>query len=383
VIGVLLLLFLQDDPKIAKEVEYANDPDHPQYQDQAMRKLRARGASAVPAILEFVEKKGRNKLAIFFTEFLGEMKDERVAKLLADLVQDKDFFWRPAAAKALAAQKRADDRELFRKLLVDRLWGVRVGAILGLEAIVDKEAIPELRKRLNDDIYDVRAQAAKTLHAFGDEGGLPVLIEALSSNVTWFEIDYGQIAREDAWNFLKKLTKDDFGFKPWETPEQRAPGLKKWHDWIAAKDVQWRDKVPEKARVKEEKSDYVFGFELRSCQKGDFFFRLDAQGNLVVGFFNLESVKLTDGECARIEKALDAVRGIDRTVPYGRGGCDFEQYYLKNDRGGFDKLWIGMGGRPGEGDVFSKTVAEILRARFGEGMANEFREVTGLFRGHE
>lgn len=374
--SLLLALLLQD---VAKEVEYANNSEKPQYQAQAMERLKKRGLDAVPAILEFVEKKGRNALAMFFTEFLGELKDERVSKLLVEMLGDKEFFWRPAAAKALWLHGRAEDLALFRTLLGDHLWGVRFFAIRGVEKLADKESMPKLRELLNDDQYDVRAQAAKTLYNFGDDGGLPVLVESLSSSVVWFEIDYGQIAREDSWKFLKAITKDDFGFKPWEPDEQRVPGLRRWHDWMAARDPKWRDKVPARARVVPEKTEHVFGFELRSCQRGEFFFRISKEGEFVLGFFNLERVRLTDDERAKLQAAIDAVGKIDRSVPYGRGGCDFEMYYFQAN-GGFEKLWIGLGGRPVAGDVFSRTIAEILKAHWGEGMANEFAEMTKLFR---
>lgn len=375
----LLCVLLQEEAKIAKEVEYANDPERPQYVETAIRRLRERGVGAVPAILEFVEKKGRNALAIYFTEFLGEIKDERVSKLLVELVDDPTFFWRPAATKALWLHGRAEDRDLFRKLLEDRLWGVRFFAIRGVDKLKDRDSSPALKDLLNDDQYDVRAQAAKTLYGFGDDCGLPVLVESLTSCVEWFEIDYGQIAREDAWKFLKTITKDDFGFKPWEAAEQRAPGLKRWQEWMAAKDPKWREKVPPRARTVETKAEYVFGFELRSCQRGEFFFRIDSNGDLVIGFFNLETVKLEPEERKRLDEAIAAVRKIDRTVPYGKGGCDFETYYFASD-GRFEKLWIGLGGRPSGGDVFSKTVADLLRAHCGDGDANEFVEMTKLFR---
>ena len=380
---LLILLLLQEAAALQKELEYANDAERPQYQGQAVKKLKARGEAAVEPILQYVEKKGKNALAVFFVEFLGEITDERISKLLAGLVQDREFFWRPAAARALALHRRPTDRDLFRSLLGDPLWGVRLGALQGLEGVGDKESAPQIMKRLDDDQYDVRSQAARTLHAFGDESGLPVLVESLAIEHAWFDIDYGQLAREDAWNFLKKLTKDDFGYKPWESPRERSAGLKRWQAWMAARDPKWREKVPPKARAREIPSDYLFGFELRSCQWGDFFFRFDAQGNFVLGFFNLESRPLSPEQRQRLEKAVDDLKKIDRSVPYGRGGCDFEQYYLKNERGGFDKLWIGKEGRPGEADPFIKVVTEILKAQFGDGVAKEFRDTTKLFRGPE
>jgi hypothetical protein len=70
---------------------------------------------------------------------------------------------------------------------------------------------------------------------------------------------------------------------------------------------------------------------------------------------------------------------VDRDVPYGTGGCDFEQYYLKVDKR-FAKLWVGIGGRPHEIDGFIKVCREIVKAHFGDMTADEFKNSTDLFR---
>jgi len=377
----MLLAVLAQAQDIDSDIKRANDADKPQYQVQACEKLRKRGAEAVAPILAWIEKNGRAKMGLIFTQFLAELKDERVSTLLAALVRDKDFFWRPAAMQALAEHKAKAHRELFRAMMKDPLWGVRMGALLGLELLEDKESLAAIQAVLDDPIYDVRAQAAKSMHAFGDETGLPVLVESLKSSVTWFEIDYGQIAREDAWKFLKKLTNDDFGFKPWEPIAQRAPGLAKWEEWIAKKFPKWREMVPEQARCEVETGEYVFGFELRSCQRGDFFFRIDTQNNFVLGYFNLERVPLAKEEREKIDKAIEKIMKVDREMPYGQGGCDFEQYYLKVGEKRFSRLWVGIGGRPPEIDGFIKVVHEIVKSKFGGGEAADFKDRTNLFRG--
>jgi hypothetical protein len=380
VILVLLLALAQDVSKIAQEIEVANAKEKPQLHVQAVRRLRDRGGPAVAEeVGRFVAKHGHNALSIAFTEGLGTLKDDRITALLRELARDKDFFWRPTAFRALAEQGDRGARDLFRAGLGDRLWGCRAASISALEKLDDRESMPRIKEMLGDDVYDVRAQAAKTLHAFGDPSGLPVLVEALRANTVWFDIDYGQIAREDAWNFLKKVAKDDFGYKPWETVEERAPGLTRAEAWIAKTIPDWRDRVPEKARVRAVAVEYAFGFERRSCQRGDFFFRLDREGNLVLGYFTLEKAKLADDELKAFQAALEKVRSIDRTVPYGLGGCDFEQYYLRvGDR--FEKLWIGLQGRPAAAEPFVRMVLDLVRKKFGERAVEEFQQSSDLFR---
>jgi len=380
VILAVLLLFQDASSKIAQEIEVANAKEKPQLHVQAMRRLRDRGGPAVAEeIGKFVATHGHNSLSIAFTEGLGSLKDDRLTALLRELARDKDFFWRPTAFRALAEQGDRVSRDLFRASLGDRLWGCRAASIAALEKLDDRESAARIKELLGDDVYDVRAQAAKTLNAFGDPSGLPVLVEALRANTVWFDIDYGQIAREDAWNFLKKIAKDDFGYKPWETAEERAPGLAKAEAWIAKTIPDWRDRVPDKARVRAAAVEYAFGFERRSCQRGDFFFRIDREGNLVLGYFTLEKAKLSDDELKSFQAALDKVRAIDRSVPYGQGGCDFEQYYLRTgDR--FEKLWIGLQGRPAAAEPFVRLVLDLLRKKFGERAVEEFRQSSDLFR---
>lgn len=380
-IRLLFALALQQDG-LDVEIQRSNDADKPQHQMQAIDKLRKRGAEAIVApIVAWVEKNGRNKTGILFTQFLGELKDERIRALLEAELRDKDFFWRPHATAALAEHRDRKNLEIFRSLLDDPLWGVRAGAIKGLELIGDKDSLAPIKAKLNDEIYDVRGQAAKTMHAFGDETGLPVLVESLRSAVTWFDIDYGQIAREDAWNFLKKLTNDDFGFKPWEPIADRQAGLARWEAWIAKKFPKWKEMVPESARCSADTAEYVFGFELRSCQRGDFFFRIDTNSNFVLGYFNLERVTLTKEERAAFDREIEKVLKVDRDVPYGTGGCDFEQYYLKTGDKRFSRLWVGLGGRPHEIDPFVKFVHGFVKAKFGDLEAADFKDRTQLFRG--
>jgi hypothetical protein len=379
-IALLAVLLLQDSAKLDQEIEYANLKDKPQLHVQAVRKLKDRGGPAVAeAITAFVARKGHNALSIAFTEGLSELQDPRISALLRELVRDKDFLWRPTAMRALAARPEAGSRDEFRAALADKLWGCRAAAVVALEKLGDRDSADALRGLLGDDVYDVRAQAAKTLYAFGDSAGLPVLVEALRADTVWFGIDYGQIAREDAWTFLKKIAKDDFGYKPWETVEERAPGLAKAEAWLARTMPDWKSRVPEKARVRGEAAEYVFGFERRSCQRGDFFFRLDKSGTLVLGYFTLEKATLTPDELRAFNAELDKVKRIDRSVPYGQGGCDFEQFYVP-DGARFDKLWIGVQGRPPAVEPFTKMTLDLLRKKFGERAAEEFRQSSDLFR---
>ena len=71
----------------------------------------------------------------------------------------------------------------------------------------------------------------------------------------------------------------------------------------------------------------------------------------MLGYFTLEKAELTPDELRDFNAALDKVKTIDRSVPYGQGGCDFEQYYVRTGNR-FEKLWIGLQGRPAAAEPF-------------------------------
>jgi len=378
-----LVLLLQEGEEVAREVALANAKDKPLIQQQVLRRLAdRRPAPVAEEVLRFVATNGHNALAAGFTQWLGSLKDERISKLLSQLIADRNFFWRPQAMRALAQHGDKRYLEDFRAGLSDSQWGCRAATLVALQAIEDRESIPRIRPLLGDEVYDVRAQAAKTLQAFGDPSGLPVLVEALRDETTWFEIDYGQIAREDAWNYLKTLSKDDFGFKPWEPTQQRAPGLAKWEAWLARSMPDWKSRVPARARARTEAEEFRFGYELRSCQRGDFFLRIDMKGNLVLGCFNLERAPLTAEEEKALTSDLEKVAAVDRRTLYGRPGCDFELFHLRSGDH-FEKLSIGLQGRPDRVEPWIRRVAGLLREKFGEAVATEFREKARLFQAEE
>ena len=99
----------------------------------------------------------------------------------------------------------------------------------------------------------------------------------------------------------------------------------------------------------------------------------------MIGYFTLEKAALTPEELRDFNAALDKVKRLDRSLPYGQGGCDFEQFYVP-EGSRFDKLWIGVQGRPAQIEPFTKVALELLRKKFGERVAEEFRQSSDLFR---
>ena len=79
-----------------------------------------------------------------------------------------------------------------------------------------------------------------------------------------------------------------------------------------------KSKLPEGARVKPDPAAYVFGFELRSCQRGDFFFRVDP---IPKNFQDAVTRKLLDFFGASAE---DARRPLTRRATTILDGVDYE-----------------------------------------------------------
>lgn len=362
------------------DVMLANDMKDPLLQGQAFEKVFNGGERSVEPILQYVKDKGPNKLILQFTQNLSRFSDPRIEELLATLVQDKVFFWRPAATWALAELAPKRYLNLFREGLADHLWGVRQAAVLGLEALDDRGSIAQIKKLLGDDIYAVRSQAAKTLAAFEDASGLPVLVAALRDTTHWFDIDYGQLAREDAFNFLRRFTGKDFGFRAWESADQREKPCRHWEAWAEKTYGDWKALVPATAWPKPDDAEYLFGFELRSCQKGDFFFRITTDGFVVLGYFNLVKYKLDDEDVKKFKEAWKPLWDVDPFQTYGRSGCDFEKHYLRAEDGHFETPCFYVEGRPAKLDGVVKFLKELLKAKIGDGAAFELEDRAKLFR---
>lgn len=367
-------------PVTVGDVMLANDTRDPVLQGQAMERVFQAGRAAIPAVLEFIEKKGNNALTLVFTQRLSSLADPRVEDLLARLFEDRRFYWRPAATWGLAELAPARYLHLFRRALDDHLWAVRQAGLLGLDVLLDRESIPKIRELLGDEFFPVRAQAARTLAALGDESGLPVLVAALRDTTQWFDIDYGQLAREDAFNFLRRHTGLDFGFRAWEASDKREASVRAWEAWAEKRWPDWKERVPKTAWPKADKSRYVFGLELRSCQLGDFFFRIDDADTIVLGSFNLERSKLSPNEVRRIREAIGELDDVDPYQTYGRSGCDFEKYYVLAEDGHTDTPCFYVGGRPKNFDKMVALFAEVLGTHFGEAARAAYEKRSALFR---
>lgn len=95
-----------------------------------------------------------------------------------------------------------------------------------------------LLRALASDQTTLRARAAALLGETGDASVVPALVAALSDESIHVGAHYPDagMATTRWWanNSLKKLTKQDFGFR-WDAPKpERETAINKWTQWLAS-----------------------------------------------------------------------------------------------------------------------------------------------------
>jgi len=94
--------------------------------------------------------------------------------------------------------------------------------VLGL--IRDRRTIEPLRDALTDDSPVVRYEVATSLCAMGEPAGYPTLIRGLE--------DEDIRNRYKAHEALKLLTKNDFGYRHDDAPDERSAAVQRWQSWF-------------------------------------------------------------------------------------------------------------------------------------------------------
>ena len=91
----------QDPGDWAKDVERACTSPRYGLRRAAARKVAAAGAAAVPAIREFVQKKGRDAIPSVLVDMIADDPglDALVIELLREWADDRDFYWRASAMR--------------------------------------------------------------------------------------------------------------------------------------------------------------------------------------------------------------------------------------------------------------------------------------------
>jgi len=101
---------------------------------------------------------------------------------------------------------------------------LRRGAVAGLIAVTPGEGLAEFKRLLNDPQEPVALEAARGLINRGERGALGALVDRLSRPEA--------AVRVSALGYLRAVTRQDFGFDPYDPPQQQTTALAAWKSWL-------------------------------------------------------------------------------------------------------------------------------------------------------
>jgi len=160
---------------------------------------------------------------------LGRTKDPAYTQLIIAKLDDPNNFVRTAAAEALGYLGNPQAVRYLQRSLRDQNSYVRSFSASSLGFLGDTAAIPDLKQALTDPVVWVQNHAGRALTRLGDKSGIPVLIENLSSPVS----DKDNRAAQEASDFLREVTGQDFGFNWENSKKERDEAIAKWKGWWA------------------------------------------------------------------------------------------------------------------------------------------------------
>jgi HEAT repeat protein len=138
------------------------------------------GSRTAPLLIKTL-RDGSTKARFWAARILGEIKDPRATRSLADALLDTDSEVRSAATWALGQTGDRSTAPLLQPLLHDSIWYVRAHAAESLGKLRDPEYAGALGELLRDSSWWVRKNALDALVALG-EPSKAVLLRTLSSN---------------------------------------------------------------------------------------------------------------------------------------------------------------------------------------------------------
>lgn len=341
---------------------------------QAAARLVPMGAPAAERILALCAGGPPEiaKLGASLVEVFGAFQDPRLRALLWACLDDRDFPWRPAAARSLALNPLADDRDretsAFRALLTDPIAPVRMAAAQAFEALhpTPTEAMrAELRALLGDPSDYVRRAAAVTLVGWGEPEALLWLVEDLRRTDTFFERWSGKNAAYESRRALAKLVGDVFGYDPESSPTDptNVAALRKLDEAVRAMiGERPLPTLPEVARAAGPVVDAALGLELVSCRRGEHFLCWTTGDELLVGMGNPARVKLPEGTTARlVALAQEELAKLERPF-FGEPGCDLEMLRLVDPPGSAPRSWIVSKGQAKVEGLRPEALGRLMRA---------------------
>ncbi len=198
------------------------------YSAQALGRIGCH--SAIPALIQATRDES-DYVRFDAAVALGKMDDPRVHRPLIEALQDESSYIRWAALEGLGALRVKEAYPRVVSGLRDSSSYVRSATANALGRIGEEAAIPHLRSSLYDRNLWVRNAAARALARLGDNSGIPVLIRNLESTAR----ERDQMVRDQADEFLREVTGENFGFDPQGTDAEREEAIRRWESWWEAR----------------------------------------------------------------------------------------------------------------------------------------------------
>lgn len=343
---------------------------------QAAERALAAGERIVPLLRAYAEQNGRNKLSPSLVRGLGRICADAAHALLLEWIEDPAFFWRPEAIRALGEQTHDSDRPRLVALCSDPAPVTRRAALDAL-AYHGGGHRDEFLQGLADADARVRIAAARALCGLRDDRALPVLVEALKLDHEFFGDPIGLRLRTEAFEALHAVAGEAFGYQPAGEAEPRALATQRFEAW--ARERLGDDyRLPEPARVLPDLASYDCGIELRTCNLGELWLRLEAGADrIAVGVERPERVVVSAAGAESI-RALSAKAPDGGSRVFGQVVCDFERLCgLGPDRK--EGVQSTPGQRPAAWAALPEAFARALADAGREDLAAALRERAKLF----
>ncbi|HEU4417634.1 MAG TPA: hypothetical protein VFT55_01775 [Planctomycetota bacterium] len=296
---------LQDPVDWAKDVERACTSPRYGLRLAAARKVATGGAAAVPAIREFVQKKGRDAIPSALVDMIADDPglDAVVIELLREWAGDRDFYWRASAMRGLALRApklpepaKKQLHEFFVPYWDDRAWLMRTYAQFGGTLLDDPNAQqipePDPRARVKENVLMLE---------HGKGASLGMLLEALADERTFQGNPWGKRMGDEANKALKAWLGDQYPEITGGDTEGSVRAIVAAARQKSGKDL----KVP--APMKDPATQFAGGIEILSCKWGDAFVQWTAAGEVHIGLEEPAVVRVPAEAWQRLDKARKAL----------------------------------------------------------------------------
>ena len=281
--------------------------------------------------------------------------------------------WRRLAGPEAEAEVSVYQEEPWREavlLMRRRLLATSSGYRQPDDLILDLGVV----RRALLDVGADRLAAAEVLTALDDSRGVAMLLAALGCTRKWFDVDYGELARRRAWTALQYFD-ITAPFNPALAASQTVDVRQSIH---RALEIKTGKAITLPPPFEPDPVNVLYGLEVRSCRRGDAYLRLLADGRLVLGHYDLKTVKLPEELFASLRKELEALRATPDSPFFGMGGCDYECHFLPDERG-MRRFMVGLSGRPVGGRRLVEWLGSALDATVGEAEGDAFRDRSAPF----